>query len=397
MSKKRRSNFGAQTVSDAKKQKEAGKGSSTLRLPKNIRFLAIEEDTKRIKLDFLPYEVTDAKHPDRDDSLDKATPGSLWYKRPYKIHRGIGANNDTAVCLKSVGKKCPICDYVQEKMKKGASWDEVKDIAAKDRCLYIVVPIDVKKHDEVPYVWDVAQFLFQEVLNDTLLEEEENGVFPDLENGKTMEIKMRWKPFGKKKFFETADIKFIDRDAYDESILDDIPNLDDCLILHSYEELQAMFFEMEDVPPADVEDDVEPVRVRRKKEQEEEEEEERPVRRNTRKKEEEDEDEEEEEDEDEEEEEDEDEEKPKKHITRTERPQRRVAKKEEPEEEDEEEEEEKPVRAKKSIKEPVKPKAGDKKDRCPHGYRFGMDTNKYDECDSCDLWDECSDAKDARK
>ena len=38
-----------------------------------------------------------------------------------------------------------------------------------------------------------------------------------------------------------------------------------------------------------------------------------------------------------------------------------------------------------------------KKDRCPEGYKFGVDTEKYDECADCDIWDECLEAKRKRK
>ncbi len=50
-------------------------------------------------------------HPDRDEEYGIAVPGSLWYKRPYWLHRGVGPENVSIVCPSSIGKKCPICEY----------------------------------------------------------------------------------------------------------------------------------------------------------------------------------------------------------------------------------------------------------------------------------------------
>ena len=33
------------------------------------------------------------------------------------------------------------------------------------------------------------------------------------------------------------------------------------------------------------------------------------------------------------------------------------------------------------------------KNRCPYGHRFGIDIDEYDDCDNCELWDECADAE----
>lgn len=28
---------------------------------------------------------------------------------------------------------------------------------------------------------------------------------------------------------------------------------------------------------------------------------------------------------------------------------------------------------------------------CPHGHRFGIDTERYDDCDECEIWQKCAD------
>ena len=37
-----------------------------------------------------------------------------------------------------------------------------------------------------------------------------------------------------------------------------------------------------------------------------------------------------------------------------------------------------------------RPKGG--KNKCPFGHVFGKDCEKFDDCDSCDLWDDCIEA-----
>ena len=81
----------------------------------------IKEKTRSVFLDIIPYEVTDEKHLDRYDPEERAVPGALWYKRPFKVHRDVGADDQTVVCRGSIKKKCPICEYVAEKFERGPS------------------------------------------------------------------------------------------------------------------------------------------------------------------------------------------------------------------------------------------------------------------------------------
>lgn len=30
---------------------------------------------------------------------------------------------------------------------------------------------------------------------------------------------------------------------------------------------------------------------------------------------------------------------------------------------------------------------------CPYAYKFGVDTDEYEECDECEKWDDCIEAK----
>ena len=185
MMKAKTSSFKGKVTSNAHKQQSAGSSYGYLKLPKGVSVFA-PDPGGRYLLDFLPYTVTDEKHPDRDNDLDIATKGSLWYKRPYKVHRGIGGGNDSVVCLASIGKKCPICEERARLIKAGAEKEETDALKPSNRNLYVVIPLDSKKHDKEIHIFDMSQYLFQDLLNEELEEDEDKGIFPDLEEGKAL-------------------------------------------------------------------------------------------------------------------------------------------------------------------------------------------------------------------
>lgn len=353
MRDKKRSNFGDKIGRNVQHQKESKKSFGYLNLPKGVPVLSFEGDTQRVDLDFLPYEVTDVKHPDQDPEYDIATKGSLWYRRPFKVHRNVGANNDTVVCLRSVGKKCPICDYREKRAKEGADKEELRELYGKPRSLYVVIPLGIKKYEEVPTIWDMSDKLFQEILNDELSISEEDRCFPDLENGRTTTLKLRWKSLGGNSYPEVRSISFSKRDPYPETILDDVPNLDEVLKLLSYETMQALFHE-EEVGGSlnDVSDEEKP--VRRERVREEKEEEEKPTRRRP----------------------------APESEPEEERPVRRSVKEEDPPEE--------------KVERRMSRSAKSSDPECPHGHEFGKDTEKFKECDTCDIWGKCLDKKEGK-
>ena len=374
----KKSSFGDKIGRNTQHQKENKKSFGYLNLPKDVKVLSIPEDTRKIELDFLPYEVTDAKHPDRDTQYEIAVPGSLWYRRPFKVHRNVGVDKETVVCLKSVGKKCPICEYQQKRMNEKADKEEIVALYGKPRSLYVVMPIGIKGYEEVPTIWDMSDKLFQETLNEELDSNEENRCFPDLETGKTLAITMKWKEFGKSKFPEVRSIIFTDRDdPYSEAILDDVPNLDEVLKILTYGEVEAKFFETDlEEDGGELKELAEEAPTRHKRASEEKEEAPR-----------------------------------RKRVVEEDEAPRRQKPAPEPEEDEvdesprtrrkmEEEKEEKPTSTRKTAeKEEEAPtrtkrsqKTEDDENPCPSGFRFGKDFEKYDECDDCPKWDPCFDA-----
>lgn len=224
-------------------QKEGG-SYGYLKLPQGISLFKPDPESK-VTVDFMCYKVTSKKHLDRDDESGLAVPGSIWYKRPFKTHDNVGAKNDKVVCLQTFGKKCPICEFAEEERKKGADSETLKDLRPKNRSLYVLIPLDSKKYEKKMYLFDISDHIFQKMLNAELKEDEENMDFPDPENGKSVKLRFVEETFNGRTFAKLNRIDFVERDKqYKESIVDTVPNLDECLQELSYDEMKKKFFEI---------------------------------------------------------------------------------------------------------------------------------------------------------
>lgn len=438
MAKKKQSSFRGKVASDTKRQQSAN-NFGYLKLPRGLNVYAPTPGGKE-KIDIIPYIVKETNHPDMDKEMGIAIKGSLWYKRPFRTHRGVGADNDTVVCLTSFGKKCPICEYRKKQALAGATKEELQQFNSSQRNLYIVIPKGIKKVEEIPHIFDMSQYLFQNLLNQEIDENEDFEVFPDLEEGKTLQIRWTEESFAGNKYAEAGRIDFLDRDeAYDESILEDLPELGSLLKELTYDELHAKFFEIDHEQQEEEEEDDEAPKSKKK-----------PIKKSKPV---------EEDDSDAENElpfkddEEEEEEKPKKSFQKpsTKSPASTAKKvKPEPEPEGEEEEtsltweelvdmdnlelidvisemsididpddydEEEDLRkaiaqeleieipkakpAKKETPKTAKPAkqvedTATGKGKCPHGFKFGIDTDTKDECDDCAVWAKCIDKKEGK-
>ena len=397
-------------TADTDRQKKQASKMGYFQLPKNISIFKETPGTKA-KMDFLPYVVTDENHPDSNKEYGIAVPGQQWYKRPFRIHRGIGVNNEYVVCPTSIGKRCPICEH-RAKLQKGgnATKEELSSLNATNRVLYNVIPLNDKEYEKTVHIWEASQYLFQDKLNEEIEEEEDNACFPSLEEGKTLRIRFVEESFQKNKYASVGRIDFLERDEpYDESMLKDVCNLDEVLIILSYEELDKKFMDMESVSDSADDDEEDDTPVRKapvslqedddddeyEEDEEEEdddipavleeddEEEEEVVKPKPKKKvvvpvEEDDDDDDDDNDDDSDDDDSDDEEeivvkKPK----RTKPP---VV-----EDEDDDDEEEEVV----VVKKPKKVKKASTQE-CPYGHVFGDDCESFrDDCEECEVWEDC--------
>jgi hypothetical protein len=382
--------FKGKVAANSAQQRSKQSNYGHLILPRGVSVFTPEPGS-RISLDFMPYIVTDDNHPDRNDELEIAVKGSIWYKRPYKTHRSVGAENATIVCPSSIGKKCPICDYRKKKLDSGTKWDDpdVRPLRPSERTLYLVNPKGSKKFEEKLHVWDFSNFLFQNQLDEELEENPDFGEFPSLENGLTLKVRFSEETFEKNKYAATSRIDFEERDyAYPEEMLTDAPSLDEVLAVKSYEEIQKLFFEAGEIEEDEAEtgEEAKPIRTLAKPKTNGD------ARRTVRAADD-------EQEAVEEVEEVEEEEKKATPKTIDKKPLQRAPLRRAAEPEPEEEEEERPVARAAAPKRVVTASTAPKRvaaasdETCPSGYGFGEDCDQHDECEECPVWNNCYAAK----
>jgi len=435
MKNKKKSTFRGKVNKDAQRQKASG-SFKYLNMPKGLNLYSPTPGSKE-KFDIIPYTITSNKHMDRDESLGIAMKGELWYKKPYRLHRNVGGDNALAVCLSTFGEKCPICEYRKKRAAEGADKEELQAYNASLRNLYLVIPREIKKVEEDVHLMDISQHLFQVKLNEELNEDEDYEIFPDIEEGLTLQVRWTEETFAGNKYAEAGRIDFLKRkSAIDEELLESLPDLDSVLKKYTYDELKSLFFGIDD---EDDEDEDETPKSKKKSQKD-------------------DEDEDEDEDEDDETieedgdelpfDEDEDENSHKKSkdrfVPKDTRGLRKNKKNKtvnltwedlndmdieelvevaeankldiDPDDDDEEgilkskniiakelgieipTKKSKPDKKKsqKDEDETPKSKKSDKSNKCPHGHKFGVDTDDFDECDDCNVWDKCIDKKEGK-
>jgi hypothetical protein len=233
-------------------------------------------------------------------------------------------------------------------------------------------------------ILDISDWCFLKALK-TDADDNDAWKFPSLEDGLMLSVRFNKEVFEKNPYPEAIRVNFLERkEQYDESILEDVPNLDKVLKILSYDELNKKYMDMDDTEIGEdfKKDEDEDEKLRRTKTVRKDEDDEiRSIRtkkstreipeKPSRKIKEDDEDEEIEED--------------KKLIKRSEKTSRKVRS----EDEDEVETSTKPSHSthKESPAKSIKSKG-----KCPHDFEFGEDWDKDKKCDSCDVWDACMDA-----
>ena len=206
-----------------------------LKLPDKVEFV----ETKKGKqdLDILVYTVQVSNHP-------AAEKGEQWYERTYFVHRGIGVDNRTYVCpLKTFKRPCPICEYRAALIKEGydKNKDAIGDLKPRERQLF-----NVDMGDKGIQVLDMSYFTFGGPLEKEIREGEDDWAgFADLKEGYTLRIRWDEKKLGDNTFVEAGRIDFVERDPYKDSVLDEVVDLDACIVALDYDALNKIFLEIE--------------------------------------------------------------------------------------------------------------------------------------------------------
>jgi len=313
------------------KQDKRGNRIYPLQFPEGIEFFKPKVGDKRGDANnviIVPYEITSKNHPlVRKGDMEI---GETDFMLDYWVHRGIGEEGKEidVVCLKKTyGEPCPCCEKYDYYASKGNE-EGTKALKPSQRVIYNLKDLD----SEGPLkIFTVSYWLFQKELNESARAEgadrEEGDGSPIDYAHPDAKIKIRFRG----KYAKLNGNKYIEFFAFKfrEHDIDVHSLIDDAVCLDSC--LNPLSYEkIKAILEGTVVDD--------------------------------------EDVEDDEEKIDEDNE----------------VEDEYEEEEEEEEEEEKPKPKKKP-----KPVEKKKKGKCPNGFAFGTECDKYDECDDCEVWEEC--------
>jgi hypothetical protein len=361
---------------------------------RDLKFFDPNEGVNRFNI--IPYEIKTKAHPEVANGNMEI--GDLDYKMDLWVHRRVGEGDADFICLKrTYGKACPLCEEAKRFQDNGQK-KEYDALKASRRVFYNVQPIKRGEPSEDLFLFAVSHYLFDKELIEEASElANGEGIVPfsDIEDGSVVKFRAVQDSWGGNEYFRFKSFDFVEREIeLDDSLIDQAVSFDEFLVPSTAEEMEKALFGAGD---EDEEEEEKPRSRRAAKkvdddedEDEDEEEEEAPKSRSRRKSKVEDDDD--DDDEDDEEEIDEEE----------------VDEDEDEEEEEEPEPEPKKTRAKSSrsaksttSKKSTASKTASKKKAsaknggfdCPSGYRFGVDTDKYEECEECPVWEACDEAK----
>lgn len=365
-----------------------------LNIPDDVDVFKPEGETE-VVFDIVPYIVSDPNHMDNKKYETDAVVGEPWWKRPLKIHRNVGSDNQSIICPTTIGKKCPICDYFSKKRREGAEWDDIRDYMPAKRTLYAIIPVDVEdcemdyEVDKI-HIMEQPDFYFAKALDAALDKDITAENFADPEMGLSLRVYFRKNKLGKIEFAEAVKVDFEDRgdNQYTDNIADEAPDLDAMMKILPYKEIDALFYGMENLDDEDYDnqplEEEPPPRERirkttRTRERSTSRERTRTPRKvNT----------------DEDEPEQEEEEKPSRSRSNTNRSTSNRSRK--TREKEEEQVESKPTRSRTRTKPPRNTETEENNSsECPYGHVFGQDNDQYDDCDKCKIWEECKDEKES--
>lgn len=179
-------------------------------------------------------------------------PEMLHWERTYWAHGNIGANNGRYACLRrTFGKKCPICDHAALLQKKGGDPELIKELGnpSKRQLIALINQDDRDKGIQVyegPYYFGLGQLI--DIKIDSSSEDSTHREFFYLDKGSRLTVRAKQEAFQGRSFFKPVNVEMeLRRKPLPESILDEVPCLDDLPREVSYDKLNEIFLQAADV------------------------------------------------------------------------------------------------------------------------------------------------------
>jgi hypothetical protein len=252
---KKKARFGKKSR-EWRSKKNAGGARYLNALPDGFEFFK-PKGGKKYTFDILPYVV---KNPEQHPAHEAINEDGLFWCLPYRLHKNVGPNDLLVVCPKSVGRNCCICDERAEVYNDPNRDDEeAKPLNSSARTLFIVKMLKGPDKGEIK-VLDISDYCFLDAMEEELDDlPEEYEDFACLEDGYSLEVRFKEAQIGKTiKFAKASKVSFIERkEDYDESILDEVPCLDDLITWPTSEKMEKLFYGADDTANTDDDDDEE--------------------------------------------------------------------------------------------------------------------------------------------
>lgn len=215
---------------------------------RKIEFYQPQEGKNRINI--LPYEVKSKNHP--DVARKELSIGDYDYKLELFVHRGIGVNDESVICLKQFNKPCPICEKRHELFEANKT-DEAANLKPSRRVFYNVQ--DLK--DGKVKVFETSHYLFERELIEASRDDDEGGFnnFAGDEDGCVVTFKMGKEKLGTTEYNAFKNFSFSRRDEkVTDEIYDQAISLDELIVIPTYEEVEKMLNGSEDEEDSELEE-----------------------------------------------------------------------------------------------------------------------------------------------
>ena len=305
----------------------------------------------RNRINIIPYVISSKHHPLVRAKILEV--GDMDYTLDVMVHRNIGPSKSSVICLKSVGKPCPICELA-DKFKKEGKDKEAGSLKASRRVYYNVQ--DLKNDPDKVKVFEASHYLFEKELIEESRDEDGGFIeFAHVKKGKEITFKVVKEKKGTIEFNKFKNFNFEDREEpVTEDLLEQAVPFDKYMNILSEDAIENLIYGRDDDDEEEDEEDEAPAKRRRPRL-------------------------------DDDDDEDEEDELPKK---------RRRPIDDDDEEYDDDTDDEKPASKKKfddleDVKKECKKPCG----KCPFGHKFGKDCDDSEDCDKCSIWDKCYDAQ----
>ena len=185
-------------------------------------------------------------------SKDELKEGAFDYKLTVLIHHGIGPNEDAVLCLRTIGKSCPICEERDRLTKEDpdAYKEEISGLNPWKRALYNIICFDSdKEFDKGVQVWEAPHASIEDVLSE--LSKKPNRRTGEIEHKDYQIPEERWNVFfervGKGISTEYKQLEILERKKSDEftdkeidQLYKDAYDFEDLIEIKSYDELYEM-------------------------------------------------------------------------------------------------------------------------------------------------------------